>query len=85
LVYSKNAWDQLKGILCDDLIGFLKKDGWVWDVTIGASQAYIHPQRKKRITVHYHPNKSYGPSLLKALLEDIGWTEKDMKRLKVIK
>jgi hypothetical protein len=39
----------------------------------------------KRIVIHYHPRKTYGPKLLKSLLADIGWSEADMKRLKLIK
>lgn len=37
----------------------------------------------QRITIHYHPKKTYGQHLLKSLLEDIGWSEADMKRLKL--
>jgi carbamoylphosphate synthase small subunit len=39
----------------------------------------------KRIAIHYHPHKTYGPALLKALIEDIGWKENDLRRLKLIK
>jgi len=37
------------------------------------------------VVIHYHPRKTYGPGLLKGLLADIGWDEKDLKRLKLIK
>jgi hypothetical protein len=36
-------------------------------------------------SVHYHPKETYGPKLLKGLLEEIGWTEDELKRLKLIK
>ena len=42
-------------------------------------------QRGKRVTVHYHPGKTYGEKLLKELIKDIGWTEQDLLRLKLIK
>jgi hypothetical protein len=35
--------------------------------------------------IHYHPRKTYGPKLLTALLNEIGWTEADMRRVKLIK
>lgn len=38
----------------------------------------------KRIVIHDHPRKTYGPKLLKALLADIGWSEADMRRVKLI-
>jgi hypothetical protein len=35
--------------------------------------------------IHYHPHKAYGPDLLRDILRDIGWTENDLKRLKLTK
>jgi hypothetical protein len=40
---------------------------------------------RKRIVIHYHPRKTYRPKLLTALLGDIGWSEADMRRVKLIK
>jgi len=38
------------------------------------------------VTIHCHPKKVYGWSkLLEALLTDIGWSEENMKQLKLIK
>lgn len=82
--YSKNIWNQLKNKTADDLIRTLKKDGWELDTTMGAEQIYRHPDGR-RVSIHYHPNKTYGAKLLKNLLEDIGWSEKRMKKLKFIK
>ncbi len=39
----------------------------------------------RRVTIHFHPNKTYGPKLLKNLLEDISLSETELKKLKVIK
>lgn len=81
--FAKNVWNQLKGITADELIRALEKDGWNHDTTQGAVQAYL--KDGNRVTIHYHPRKTYGPNLLKGLLTDIGWSESDMKRLKLIK
>ncbi len=82
--FSKQIWDQLKNKSADDLISALKKDGAILDTTRGSAQVYLYPD-SKRIAIHYHPHKTYGPALLKALIEDIGWKENDLRRLKLIK
>lgn len=83
--YSKGVWNQLKNTSADDLVRALKKDGWVRnDEKRGAIQEYRSPNGE-RITIHYHPGRTYGPKLLKHLLRDIGWSEADLKRLKLIK
>ena len=82
--FAKQIWNQLKNKSAKDLMSALEKDGAVLDMTRGAVQVYRYPDGR-RVTIHYHPNKTYGPKLLKSLIEDIGWTEKDMKRLKLIK
>lgn len=84
--YSKDVWNQLKGITKDELITALEKDNYELDATRGAVRAYRNKETGNRITIHYHPNATFkNPGLLKAILDDLGWTEKDMKRLKLIK
>ncbi len=82
--FSQSAWNQLKNITYDELEKAITKDGWIHDVSHGAVQVF-RKSTGKRITLHYHPKKTYQPGLLKALLKDIGWTENDMRRLKLIK
>lgn len=82
--YSKQAWDQLKSKSPEDLMAALERDGATRDVTRGAIQVYRYPHGK-RVTIHYHPRKTYPPGLLKDLLNDIGWNENDLRRLKLIK
>lgn len=81
--FQPNIWNQLKSITADEIISALKKDGWEQDITIGAVQAFR--KNTKRVTIHYHPKKTYGCKLLIGLLEDIGWSTEDFKRLKLIK
>jgi predicted RNA binding protein YcfA (HicA-like mRNA interferase family) len=82
--YSKRIWEQLKNLTADELISALKRDGWQPDECRGAFHPFIDPATRNRIIIHYHPQKTYGPNLLKGLLDDIGWTEEDLKRLKLI-
>lgn len=82
--YPRHIWNQLKNKTAKDLIYALQKDGAIRDETIGPEQIFRYSDGR-RVSIHFHPNKTYGPKLLKALLNDIGWTQKDMKRLKLIK
>lgn len=80
-----HIWKQLKSITADELINALEKDGFIRDEKQGAQLVYRHADGRI-CSVHYHPGKTYGPKLLKKLLfDDIGWTEKDFRRLKLIK
>ena len=82
--YTKNVWDQLKNTTAGEIQKALTKDGWVLDITRGATQAYISSDGK-RVVIHVHPTKTYRPKLLKALIDDTGWNEQDLKRLNLIK
>ncbi len=87
MAFSGNVWGQLKNLTADDLISALKKDGYTKDpASRDATIAFIkYGNPNKRIVIHYHPKKTYGPKLLKALLDEAGWTEEDMQRLRLIK
>jgi len=81
---KSHIWDQLKNITADDLIKALEKDGAIWVDSHGSVRVYKLMSGLK-ITVHYHPHKTFGSNLLKNLFEKISWTEADLKRLKLIK
>jgi len=83
--YPKNIWDQLKGLNADKLIAALLKDGFILDEKVKTERIYRHPDSRK-VSIHYHTgNKCYGSKLLKGILDDMGWNEQDMRRLKLIK
>ncbi len=84
MAFPSHIWNQLKNTTAKELTKALERDGWKQDESRGAILVYLHPDGR-RITIHYHPNKTYGVGLLKGLLSDIGWDEKDFKRLKLIK
>jgi predicted RNA binding protein YcfA (HicA-like mRNA interferase family) len=77
-------WAQIKNITADRLISALEKDGWELHPTGGSSRR-VFVKGLKLVSVHYHPHKGYGPEMLKDLVSDIGWTETDLKRLRLIK
>jgi predicted RNA binding protein YcfA (HicA-like mRNA interferase family) len=84
LSFSKQIWDQLKNKTADEIISALKRDGAVLDVTRGSARVFRYPDGRMA-AVHYHPHKTYGPEMLKGLINDIGWTEADLRRLKLVK
>jgi len=87
--YSQNVWNQLKNLTADDLISALIKDGWVQEEKRGATQAYRKEDKNgqtiNRVTIHRHPKSTYGAKLLKGLLSDIGWSEDELRKLKLIR
>ena len=90
MAFPPNVWNQLKNLTADDLIGALLRDGWGKDpASKGAIIGFIKKDQNgkpiNRITIHYHPKKTYGPKLLAGLLDDIGWSNDDMHRLKLVK
>ncbi len=86
MAFSQHVWQQLKATTADELISALKKDGYKEDpASADATIAFIKPgDPPKRIVIHYHPRKTYGPKLLRHLLADIGWNEEEMRHLGLI-
>jgi predicted RNA binding protein YcfA (HicA-like mRNA interferase family) len=84
MAFSAGVWNRLKNTTADQLISALKKDRWNLEPNCkGAIQVYRN-SKGDRVSIHYHPKKSYGPKLLKGLLDDIGWTEEQLKELGLI-
>ena len=85
MTFRDDIWRQLKGMTVDELVKALLKDGFVLDAAVRTERIYRHDDGRK-VSVHYHSDSNtYGPGLLKALLENVAWTEKDLRRLKLIK
>lgn len=81
--WPPNVWNQVKNLTCDEIISALKKDLWEQDTKRGAELVYKKGNR--RVVIHYHPRKTYrSAKLLNNLIEDIGWSEADLRRLKLI-
>lgn len=87
MAYPQHIWNQLKSLESKDLIEALRKDGWEEEFKRDAPCVFRKEVdgAMRRVSIHYQPKKSYSPFLLRKLLEMTGWTEDDMKRLKLIK
>jgi predicted RNA binding protein YcfA (HicA-like mRNA interferase family) len=83
--FSENVWKQLKNKTTDELINALLKDGFRLVDKVRTERVYRHPDGRK-VIVHYHKGSdTYGAKLLKGLIKAAGWSEQDMRRLKLIK
>lgn len=82
--WPDHIWAQLKNLTVDELVRALEKDEWVLARSSGARRWYRHPNGQG-VSIHYHPHKTFGPRLLQQLLERTGWTEADLRRLKLIR
>ena len=59
--------------------------GWYRDETGSSATVYRNDNLGKIVSIHVHPHKTFGPRQLREILDDIGWTEEDLKRLKLVK
>jgi predicted RNA binding protein YcfA (HicA-like mRNA interferase family) len=86
MAFAPNIWNQIKNTTADEFKKALERDGFAMEGKSGAVLAFFKtgPPRR-RITIHYHPKKTYGAKLLQGLIDDVGWTEDDLRRLKLIK
>lgn len=83
--YPAHVWSQVKNLTADDIMRALAKDKWTLDTSGGSQHIYLSHDRKRRVSIHYHPKKTYGQKMLQGILDDIGWSEADMRRVKLIK
>ena len=82
--WPSNVWNQLKSITADELMSALDRDGWTCDTSGGSMHIYLSGDGR-RVSIHYHPQRTYGPKMLQKLLDDIGWDEAALRRLKLIR
>ena len=86
MAFASHIWSQIKNCTADDLIGALKRNGRVLDTRSGSAHIFRkQTSPPQHVSIHWHPKKTYGAKMLQALLADIGWSEDDLRRLKLIK
>lgn len=83
MAFSGGIWQQLKNLTADDLCHALARDGWACDMKGGSARVFVKAGR--RVAIHVHPGKTYGAGMLRSLLNDIGWADVDLYRLKLVK
>ena len=75
----------LRSLTAREIIAALFRDGFYLRSGKGSHQRFQH-QDGRRVTVSFHkPSDTFAPKTLKTMLEEQArWTEKDLKRLKLI-
>lgn len=86
MAFTPDVWNQIKNVSADQLKKALERDGFACEGKRGAVLGFFKqgPPRR-RVTIHYHPGKTYQPKLLHALIAEAGWAVDDLRRLKLIK
>lgn len=79
----REIWSQLKNITADEITSALRRDNWM--ERAGECSSFVYKKDARMVVIHKHPHKTYQPGQLFLLFEDIGWTEEDLKRLKLIR
>ena len=75
----------LRSLTARELISALARDGFVLDRQAGAHQLYLHPDGR-RVTVSFHrPGATFEIKTLRTMIElQAHWSDRDLKRLKLI-
>jgi predicted RNA binding protein YcfA (HicA-like mRNA interferase family) len=83
---SSIDYSKLRGLTARKLISALQRDGFIFSRQSGSHQIYYHPDGR-RVNVTFHkPSDTFPIKTLKRILEEeAGWTEKDLRRLKLLK
>lgn len=77
---------KLMNISAIDLVRALKKDGFILKQQHGSHRIYFNPSNKRQVIVPYHHSgESIRKGTLSKLINDAGWTDDDLIRLKLMK
>lgn len=74
----------LRNLTGREIISALVRDRFTFDRGDGSHQIYYHSDGR-RVTVTYHGgSRTFERKTLKSMIDQTGWTEEDLKRLKLI-
>jgi predicted RNA binding protein YcfA (HicA-like mRNA interferase family) len=79
-------YSRLHNLTARELISALMREGFILDRQVGSHQHYMRPDGR-RVTVSFHrPGETFETKTLKTMIEvQAGWTEEDLRRLKLTK
>lgn len=73
---------KLPTLTAQKIIKAIKKAGFYLDRSRGSHQTYLHPGKPNTmVVVPVHPGRDIGKGLLKSLIKDAGYTEKEFIEL----
>lgn len=78
-------YSKLCSLTARKIVNALLKDGFLLDRQTGSHHQFLH-HVKGRVTISFHhPGDTFPLGTLKGIIQDAGWTEDDLKRLKLLK
>ena len=80
------AWASLRSLTARQIVNALARDGFTLRNQSGSHQRYRHPDGR-RVTVSFHrAGQTFPPKTLRSMIEEQArWSERDLKRLKLIR
>jgi len=76
---------EIKNVTAGKLVNALERDGFKRTIRKGGHRVYRHPDGRRVTVSFHHSGATFRPKTLSAMLEDAGWDEKDLRRVKLIK
>ena len=73
-----------RGITAREFIKALREDGFELKRTRSSHRLYRHPDRRRVVVAYHHLGDTFPIGTLKDMIADAGWTEADLRRLKII-
>lgn len=77
---------KLRNVSTIDLIKALERDGFILKRQHGSHKIYLNPSNNRQVIVPYHhAGESLRLGTLTKLINDAGWTNDDLVRLKLMR
>lgn len=73
-----------KNITARELKSALEREGFVQKKKKGGHLMFKHLDGRRVILSYHSSGDTFPPKTLKSIIQDAGWTEEDLKRLKLI-
>ena len=73
-----------KNITANEFKHALERDGFKRTKKGGGHLIFRHPDGRRVSLAFHRPRDTFPPKTLKSMIQDAGWTEKDLRRLGLI-
>jgi predicted RNA binding protein YcfA (HicA-like mRNA interferase family) len=77
-------FSKLRSITAREIISALIRDDFYLDRSKESHQHFRHPDGRRVTVAFHHPGETFRPKTLRRMIEDAGWNEEDLKRLRLM-
>ncbi|PKB78579.1 MAG: hypothetical protein BZY88_17590 [SAR202 cluster bacterium Io17-Chloro-G9] len=82
---SQVDYSRLRSLTARQIIGSLRRDGFILDRQSGSHQQFYHPDGRRVTVSFYRPGDTFSLRLLRIMIQDQArWTEEDLRRLGIL-